>query len=244
MAKQTVEALIEGGKATAAPPLGPALGPTGLNIGQVISEINKKTEDMKGMQVPIKVIIDTATKTFTIEVGTPPSSALIKKEAGIEKGASNPLTDKVADLKIEQIIKIAKIKEGVLLGTTLKSKVKEIVGSCHSMGILVEGMAAPEALTAINAGQFDEKIKSGKTELTAEEKKHLEEERKRLQQEIEQRRTEFEAKAKEILKLFETEPRKAKKAMEEAGIPQAIINEIVPPEAKKEEAGAKGGAKK
>ena len=169
---------------------------------------------------------------------------MIKKEAGIEKGASNPLTDKVADLKIEQIIKIAKIKESSLLGSTLKSKVKEIVGSCHSMGILVEGMAAPEALTAINAGQFDEKIKSGKTELTAEEKKHLDEERKRLQSEIEQRRAEFEAKAKEILKLFETEPRKAKKAMEEAGIPQAIINEIVPPEAKKEEAGAKSGAKK
>src|SRR3989338_7305051 len=111
MAKQTVETMIEGGKATAAPPLGPALGPTGVNIGLVIAEINKKTADMKGMQVPVKVMIDTETKTFSIEIGTPPASALIKKEAGVEKAASNPLQEKVADLKIQQVIKIEKIKE-------------------------------------------------------------------------------------------------------------------------------------
>jgi len=81
---QTVDALIEGGKATAAPPLGPALGPTGVNIGQVIAEINKKTADFKGMKVPIKVHI-TDDKEFSVTVGTPPVSQLIKKEAGIEK---------------------------------------------------------------------------------------------------------------------------------------------------------------
>src|SRR3989338_8842826 len=133
MAKQVVETMVEGGKATAAPPLGPALGPTGLNIGQVVMEINKKTADLRGMQVPVKVIVDTETKTFTIEIGTPPASALIKKEAGIEKGAGNPLTDKVADLKIEQIIKIAKTKQDSLLGATMKAKVREIVGTCQSM---------------------------------------------------------------------------------------------------------------
>ena len=152
MAKQVVETMIEGGKATAAPPLGPALGPTGLNIGQVVMEINKKTADLKGMQVPVKVIVDTETKTFTIEIGTPPASALIKKEAGIEKGAGNPLTDKVADLKIEQVIKIAKTKQDSLLGATLKAKIREIVGTCQSMGILVEGMTIPEALKAIADG--------------------------------------------------------------------------------------------
>ena len=83
MAKQTVETLIQGGKATAAPPLGPALGPTGVNIGQVVAEINKKTADMAGMQVPVKVTIDSETKAFTIEIGTPPAAALIQKEAGI-----------------------------------------------------------------------------------------------------------------------------------------------------------------
>ncbi len=235
MAKQTIETLVEGGKATAAPPLGPALGPTGVNIGLVVSEINKKTADLKGMQVPVKVTIDTATKEFSIEIGTPPAAALIKREAGIEKGSGNPLAEKVADLVIEQIIKIAKTKADSLLGANLKAKVKEIVGTCQSMGILVEGMPAPEALKAINAGRFDEKIKAGKTEISAEEKARLEEERRRLHEEMERRRAEFEVKGKEIMKAFENEPRKARKAMEEAGIPQKIIDELVPEE-KKEEA--------
>src|SRR3989338_4125800 len=124
MAKEKIKAMIEGGKATAAPPLGPALGPLGLNIGQVIAKINEKTKSFAGMQVPVTVIADPKTKEFEIEVGTPPTSALIIKEAGIEKGAANPLTDKVADMLIEQIIKIAKIKESSLLGKDLKSRVK------------------------------------------------------------------------------------------------------------------------
>ena len=82
---QTVDALVEGGKASAAPPLGPALGPLGVNIGQVVAEINKKTADFKGMQVPVKVIIDTDTKEFEIKIGTPPAAELIKQEAGIKK---------------------------------------------------------------------------------------------------------------------------------------------------------------
>ncbi len=231
MAKQTVETLIEGGKATAAPPLGPALGPTGVNIGQVVSEINKKTADLKGMQVPVKVIVDTAAKTFTIEVGTPPAAALIKKEAAIEKGASNPLQEKVADLLIEQIIKVAKAKQDSLLGKTLKMKVREIVGSCQSMGILVEGMPAQEALKVIAAGKFDEEISTGKTELSEAELKYIAEEKKRLQEEMEKRRAEFEAKAKQMLvDLVGKENKKIRSAMAEAGIPQKIIDEVCPAE--------------
>ena len=235
MAKQTVETLIEGGKATAAPPLGPALGPTGVNIGQVVGEINSKTADLKGMQVPVKVTIDTDTKEFSIEIGTPPAAALIKKEAGISKGAGNPLTEKVADLLIEQIIKVAKTKEDSLLGKDLKAKVREVVGTCQSMGVLVEGMIAQEALKAIAEGKFDEKIKSGRTELTAEEKARVEEEKKKLQEEMEARRAEFETKAKGILKELEgKENKKIRSAMAEAGIPMPIINELAP--AEKEEA--------
>ncbi|MBI2103140.1 50S ribosomal protein L11 [Candidatus Woesearchaeota archaeon] len=244
MAKQTVEVLIEGGKATAAPPLGPALGPTGVNIGLVISEINKKTADMKGMQVPVKVAIDTATKEFSIEVGTPPAAALIKKEAGIEKGAGNPLREKVADLLIEQIIKIAKIKESALLGKDLKMKVREVVGTCQSMGVLVEGMSAQEALTAIAEGKFDAKIKSGRTELTAEELKHQQEEKVRLQRELEKQKAEFEVRAKELVKANEgKEPKKIRSALLEAGIPMKIVDELVPPEAKEKAPGGKAGGK-
>ena len=85
MGKLTVESLIEGGKATAAPPLGPALGPTGVNIGQVVQEINKKTDAMKGMQVPVKVTIDDETKEFTIEIGTSPDAEVITKEEFLKK---------------------------------------------------------------------------------------------------------------------------------------------------------------
>ena len=229
MTKQIVETLIEGGKASAAPPLGPALGPTGINIGQVVSEINNKTAGLKGMQVPVKVIIDTDTKKFTIEVGTPPAAALIKKEADIDKGASNPLEEKVANLLIEQIIKVAKTKEDSLLGKDLKAKVREIIGTCQSMGILIEGMNAQEALKAISEGKFDEKIKSGRTELTEEEKVRVEEEKKKLQEEMEAKRAEFETKAKVILQEMEgKENKKIRTAMAEGGIPMPIINELAP----------------
>jgi len=116
MPTQIVETLVNGGQATAAPPLGPALGPLGVNIGQVVQEINKKTAAFKGMQVPVKVNVDTDTKEFDISIGTPPASALIKKEAGIEKGSGNPKADKVADVLIEQIIKIAKNEGRLFIG--------------------------------------------------------------------------------------------------------------------------------
>jgi len=115
----------------------------------------------------------------------------------------------------------------------LKERVKEIIGTCQSMGILVEGMPAQEAMRAIENGTFDDKIKSGKTELTAEEKQHLEQEKKKLQQDLEKRRKEFEVRAKDILKEFEKDPKKARKAMSEAGIPDKIINELAPAEEKK-----------
>lgn len=242
MGKQIVESLIEGGKATAAPPLGPALGPMGVNIGQVVAAINEKTASFKGMQVPVKVIIDDKTKEFEITVGTPPATALIKKEAGVEKGAGNPLTDKVADILIEQVMKIAKMKEDALLGKGPKERVLEICGTCQSMGILVEGKPANETIADIKSGKFDEKIASGKTELTEEEKKKLAEEKKKLAEEMEERRHEFEAKAKAIMAELK-EPSAMKKKMKEEGIPDMIIKELVPDEEKPAEGGKKEEAK-
>ena len=185
------------------------------------------------MQVPVKVTVDSETKEFTIEIGTPPAAALIKKEAGVQKGSGNPLADKVADLKIEQIIKISKVKEDSLLGNDNKARVKEIVGTCQSMGILVEGMPAPEALVAINEGKFDEKITSGKTELSAEELKELDEEKQRLQEELKEKRADFEAQAKLVMKEMEgKDANKIRAKMVEAKIPQPIIDELVPAEKK------------
>ena len=243
MAKQAVEALVDGGKASAAPPLGPALGPLGVNIGQIVSEINKKTEAFKGMQVPIKVIVDSSTKEFSIEVGTPPASALIKKEAGLEKGAANPLQEKLADLLIEQIIKIAKMKEDDLGGKTLKQKVKEVLGSCNSMGILVEGVPAKDAIALVEQGKFDAEIKSGKTEVTAEELKRMAEERKHLQEELEKRKAAFLNRANAIMKEMEgKEKNKIRAKMLEEKIPKDIVDQLVPAE-KAAAAPATGGKK-
>jgi large subunit ribosomal protein L11 len=232
MPKQTVEALVEGGKATAAPPLGPALGPLGVNIGMVIAEINKKTASFQGIQVPIKVQVEAGTKDFEIIVGTPPASALVLKEAGIEKGSGNPLMDKVADLRIEQIIKIAKMKEDSLLGKSLKAKIKEVIGTCNSMGILVEGKQARDALREVEKGVFDEEIKLEKTQLSEEELQELEAERKKLLADIERRREEFTTTAKTIIAGMQGKPRgEIKTKLMQAGVPTVLINELLPVEA-------------
>lgn len=234
MAKETIDVMVNGGKATAAPPLGPALGPTGLNIGEVVNAINDKTKSFAGMQVPVKVTFDSKTKEFEITVGTPPAAALIKKEAGIDKGAGNPKTDMVADLAIEQVIKIAQMKEGNLLGKDAIQRVKEIAGTCNSMGIMVEGKKAIETIKEINEGKFDEIILSGKTELSEEEKKQLEEEKNKLQEEIKAHHAEYIKKGKEIMATLEgKENKEIRKALSEAEIPMDVINELAP-EAKEE----------
>jgi len=242
MPKEVVDALIEGGKATAAPPLGPALGPKGVNIGLVIAEINKKTAAFKGMQVPVKVIIDSSTKEFEITVGTPPASELIKKEAGVEKGAGNPL-DHIADIKIEQVIKVAKMKEDALSGKTMKDRVKEVMGTCNSMGIMVEEMHARDAIKAVNDGKFDKEIASGKTELTAEEVKEIEASKKKLQEDLAAKREDYLKKAQAVMKEMEgKESRVIRKRMEELEIPDIIIHELVPTEKSGPSAGGKPAA--
>ncbi len=155
---ETIEALVEGGKATAGPPLGPALGPLGVNIMQVINTINEKTKQFAGMKVPVRVIVDPKTKQFEIEVGTPPATALILKEVGAEKGSGSPKSKKVGNLSMDQIIKIAKMKYDALLGKDLKSKVKEIVGSCVSVGVTVDGKSPKEIQEEIDKGTYDSKF--------------------------------------------------------------------------------------
>ncbi len=85
MGQKIVNALIDGGKATPAPPLGPSLAVFKVNIGKVIQDINEKTKDYAGMKVPVKIIINDVTKEYKIEIGTPPVSSLIRKELGLKK---------------------------------------------------------------------------------------------------------------------------------------------------------------
>ncbi len=151
---QTIEAIVDGGKASAGPPLGPALGPAGVNIGQVIAAINEKTADFNGMKVPIKVIIDDK-KNFEIKVGTPPASALIKEQAGIKSGSGSAADTFVADLSWDQIKKIARMKGDDLQGASLKTKANEIVGTCTSMGVTIEGGNPREVSKKLIAGEYD-----------------------------------------------------------------------------------------
>lgn len=158
MAKETIETLVEGGKASAGPPLGPALGPTGINIGEVVNTINEKTKDFEGMKVPVSVIIDTDAKTFEIEVGTPPTSALIKKELGLEKGSQKG-DEIVGNLTIDQLIKVTNMKRDTLLGNSLKTASKEVVGVCISMGVSIEDVNPREFSAEIDSKKYDDKFK-------------------------------------------------------------------------------------
>lgn len=150
---------MDGGKATPGPPLGPALGPLGVNIVQVINQINDKTKAFEGMKVPVTVVVDPATKKFEISVGTPPASALILKQVGAEKGSGSPKATKIGDLTIEQAVQVARQKETSLLGKSLKARVKEIVGTCVSMGVTVEGLDPREAQKKLDAGGYDEQLR-------------------------------------------------------------------------------------
>jgi large subunit ribosomal protein L11 len=154
---QTIETVVDGGK-VAPGPLGPVLGPTGANMGQVIAKINEATKAYMGMKVPVKIIIDDK-KQATVEVGTPPVSQLIIQKTKIEKGSGRPKDTFVGDLSIKQAIEITKMKGKDLLGGSLKTKVKEVVGTCTSMGVTVEGRNPREVSLAIEKGEFDAQLK-------------------------------------------------------------------------------------
>ncbi len=159
--KKVVELLVSGGQANAGPPLGPALGPLGVNIMAVVTKINELTRDYAGMKVPVKVAVDVENKTFDVTVGTPTASALIVAELKVEKGSGTPNTVKVGNLTMEQIVRIAKIKRTELLAQTLKSDAKEMLGTCVSLGVTVEGKDPREVQSEIDEGKYEELFGKG-----------------------------------------------------------------------------------
>jgi len=158
MGEQKISSLVTGGQASAGPPLGPALGPLGVNIMEVINAINDKTKDFEGMKVPITVSVDPDTKKWGIEIGIPSASALILKESGIQKGSGTSGTDWVADVGIDVIVKVAKTKLDTSYASSIKSVAKTIIGTCVSLGIKIEGKTPKEMTAEINDGKWDEKF--------------------------------------------------------------------------------------
>ena len=156
--KQTISSLVTGGEASAGPPLGPALGPMGVNIMQVIDAINEKTKEFKGMKIPVTVTVDADTKEWEIEVGIPSASALLLKEAGIQKGSGTSGTEWAGDINAASIVKVANVKLETSYASSLKSVAKQIVGTCGSLGIKIEGKTPKEFTTEVNEGKWDSKF--------------------------------------------------------------------------------------
>ncbi len=155
---KTFQFLVEGGKASAGPPIGPSLGPLGVNVLEVVKKINELTKDFAGMRVPVKVDVDVEKKTFNVEIGTPTTAALIIKELKVEKGSSQAGKSFMGNLPLETVIKIAKLKMNDIGAKTLKSAVKSVVGTCQSMGVKVENKTPKEFIKELEMGIYDHVI--------------------------------------------------------------------------------------
>jgi large subunit ribosomal protein L11 len=151
-----VEVLIEGGKANPGPPLGPALGPLGVNIKAIVELVNERTKVHAGMTVPVKIMIDGG--KVDISVGVPPTAALIKKEIGLEKAQTDSTTDYTGEISMEQLIAVAQKKREGMLASSLKAAAKEIAGTCVSMRLKIEGKDPKEIQKELDEGVYDEVI--------------------------------------------------------------------------------------
>jgi large subunit ribosomal protein L11 len=170
-----VKLLVDGGNMKPGPALSQKLGPLGIPLNNVITKVNEATKSFEGIQVPVELDVDAATRDFTVRVFSPPVSSLLKKELGIEKGSGAQKKIKVANASIEQIISLAKTKLPNLLSRDFKSAVKTIVGTCVSLGILIENKPAVEIEKEIDEGKYDKEINAMKTETSESKKKELDE---------------------------------------------------------------------
>lgn len=159
MVEKKFNFIVPGGGATGGPPIGPALGPMGVNIMQIVAEINKQTGDYKGTPVPVDVVIDTDTKEFKVKVGMLSTFALLTQAAGITKGSGTPHSAKVGDLAFDQLVTVAKKKKAGLYAASLKTAVREVLGTCVSMGVTVDGKPAKDVEAQIKGGEYDAQLK-------------------------------------------------------------------------------------
>jgi len=193
-----IKLLVDGGSMKPGPAIAQKLGPLGINIGKVIQDVNNATSEFQGLKVPVELDVNAKTKNFSVHVSSPPVAELIKKELGIEKASGEHKKLKAGNLAIEQIIKIAKIKIGNMLAKDLKSAVKSVVGSCQSLGILIENKEAKEIEGEIVEGKYNLAIDEERTEASKEKLNLLQDYYKQLRTKQEEViRKEEEAKAAE-----------------------------------------------
>lgn len=135
--KTIVKVQVPGGQATPAPPVGPALGQHGINIGEFVAKFNEQTKDQQGVELPVEIKIY-EDRSFDFRVKTPAASFLLKKAAGIEKGSGTPLKEKIGKVTKQQVREIAEKKMVDLNADTVDQAAKIIAGTARSMGIQVE----------------------------------------------------------------------------------------------------------
>ncbi|MFX1301800.1 MAG: 50S ribosomal protein L11 [Promethearchaeota archaeon] len=157
--KVVVKALVTGGSASGGPPIGPTVGPTGINIKDVVDEINKQTMVFKGLTVPVRIECDPETKQFEIFIETPSTASLLLKEVGAEKGSSVPSEDKIGNVTLEQIQNVVDAKKDKFLDKSYKTAVKTVLGTALSVGLTVEGEDPRIVQKRIDNGEYDDKIR-------------------------------------------------------------------------------------
>lgn len=168
-----IKLIVDGGAMKPGPTIAQQLGPKGINIGKVIDDINKATVNFKGVKVPVELDVNEKSKTYEIKVFSPPVAELLKKELGLEKGSGQAGKVKIANAGIENIINIAQTKLPNMLARDLKNAVKLVLGSCVSLGILVENKSPVEVIAEVNAGKYDSEIKQPKTSVSPVKKAEL-----------------------------------------------------------------------
>jgi large subunit ribosomal protein L11 len=165
-----IKLIIEAGDMKPNAAISQKLGPMGINIGKVIAEVNKATLSFKGIKVPVELDVNAKSKEFKVHVSSPPTAELLKKEIGVETASGQAKKTKVGNISIEQIIKIALVKSPSMTAGSLKSAVRSVIGSCVSLGILVENKEAKEAEIEVLQGKYDKEISQEISEASHEKK--------------------------------------------------------------------------
>jgi large subunit ribosomal protein L11 len=200
-----IKLLVEGGNMTPGPAVAQQLGPMGINMGKVISDVNTATSEFKGVTLPVHLTINPETKEVSIKVLSPPTSELIKKELKIEKASGERLKQKVGNFAIEQVISITKAKHDSLLSNTFIASLKSVIGTCQALGVLIESKDPKEILEEISEGKYKEEIEAQKTDVDPEKRKKLDEYFAQVEAEQEAiKKAEEEEKAAEEEKKAET----------------------------------------
>lgn len=169
-----IKLIVEGGAMKPGPAVSQQIGPAGINLGKVIADVNVATSNFKGMNVPVEIDVDPKTKTYTIKVSSPSVAELIKKELMLEKGSGAAGSVLVGNISLERIISIAKTKLPDLLAKNTRAAVKLVVGTCGSLGVLIDNKLAKEIEQDIDAGKYDKEITQEITEPSEQKKQDLE----------------------------------------------------------------------